>query len=46
MHHVIFEKPNAALEWGEAERYPEIFPTKAVWLKAMREGKEIDPESL
>ncbi len=46
MNPVIFEKPNANFEWEEAERYPEIFPTKAVWLKAMREGKEIDPESL
>ena len=45
MQHVTFERPNANFEWEEAERYPEIFPTKAVWLKAMKEGKEIDPES-
>ena len=39
---ITFTKPNFEEEWGEAERYPEFFPNKEIWLKAARLGQVQD----
>jgi len=43
---VTFKEPNAEFEWGEGERYPELFPTIKEWKKAMSKGKTIDVEAM
>ena len=36
---IKFTRPNFEEEWGEAQRYPELFPNKEAWLKAVRFGQ-------
>lgn len=36
---IEFTLPNFEYEWGEAARYPELFPNKETWLKAARSGQ-------
>lgn len=36
---IKFTQPNFEEEWGEAERYPDLFPNKEAWLKATRIGR-------
>ena len=36
---IKFTQPNFEEEWGEAKRYPDLFPDKETWLKAARIGK-------
>jgi hypothetical protein len=37
---IKFIKPNFEEEWGEAERYPELFPNKKAWNQISATGKE------
>lgn len=45
MPKVTFKKPDPHAEWGEAERYPHLFPTFKHWQNAIAKGKVIDPEA-
>lgn len=36
---IEFTLPNFEYEWEEAARYPEFFPNKQTWLKAVRSGQ-------
>jgi len=39
---IKFTEPNFEQEWGEARRYPDLFPDKESWLKAVRFGQVQD----
>jgi hypothetical protein len=39
---IKFTKPNFEHEWGEAARYPKIFPSKDYWFKVAKQGKVIN----
>lgn len=39
---ITFTKPNFEYEWEEAQRYPDLFPDKETWLKAVKFGQVQD----
>ena len=39
---IEFTKPNFEYEWGEAARYPKIFPSKDYWFKVAEQGKVVN----
>lgn len=39
---IKFTEPNFEMEWGEAKRYPDLFPDKETWLKAVKFGQVQD----
>lgn len=41
-----YRKPNALLEWCEAERYPQIFTSFDQWVQALDNGVVINPKGL
>ena len=36
---IKFIQPNFEQEWGEVKRYPDLFPDKEAWLKAVKYGQ-------
>ena len=39
---IKFTQPNFEQEWNEAKRYPDLFPDKEAWLKAVKFGQVED----